>query len=181
MPCAFNIQNSDATSRTVADSIPHEVTGLCNRPNPSNSNMALGLTQPLTETSTRNLPGGRGRAARKADNLTVTCEPTVWEMWEPRRLTTPCASTACYRDSFIFLLWLMTIECIYIVACTTVTRQRPRDKQIYHSRYSVRRFTNKIRFHGNYLSNVSTATNQHAIIKELLETVFSTDVSAEEL
>jgi hypothetical protein len=25
-------------------------------------------------------------------------------MWEPRRLTTVWASTACYRDSFTFLL-----------------------------------------------------------------------------
>jgi hypothetical protein len=31
--------------------------------------LALGLTQPLTEMSTRNLPGGKGRPARKADNL----------------------------------------------------------------------------------------------------------------
>jgi hypothetical protein len=38
--------------------------------------MALGSTQPLTEMSTRNLPGGKGRPARKAD-LTVICEPTV--------------------------------------------------------------------------------------------------------
>jgi hypothetical protein len=30
--------------------------------------MALGSTQPLTEMSTRNLPGGKGRPARKADN-----------------------------------------------------------------------------------------------------------------
>jgi hypothetical protein len=34
--------------------------------------MALGFTQPLTEMSTRNLPGGKGRPARKADNLTVS-------------------------------------------------------------------------------------------------------------
>jgi hypothetical protein len=27
------------------------------------------------------------------------------KMWEPRRLTTLCASTACYRDSFTFFLW----------------------------------------------------------------------------
>jgi hypothetical protein len=40
-------------------------------------NMALGSTQPLTEMSTRNLPGGKGRPARKADNLTAICEPTV--------------------------------------------------------------------------------------------------------
>jgi hypothetical protein len=33
--------------------------------------MALGSTQPLTEMSTRNLPGGKGRPARKANNLIV--------------------------------------------------------------------------------------------------------------
>jgi hypothetical protein len=37
--------------------------------------MALGSTQPLTEMSTRNLPGAKGRQARKADNLTDICEP----------------------------------------------------------------------------------------------------------
>jgi hypothetical protein len=62
--------------------------------------MVLGSTQALTEMSTRNLPGGKGRPARKADNLTAICEPTVYKMWEPRRLTTLRASTACYRDSF---------------------------------------------------------------------------------
>jgi hypothetical protein len=31
--------------------------------------MALGSTQPLTETSTRNLSGNKGRPSRKADNL----------------------------------------------------------------------------------------------------------------
>jgi hypothetical protein len=55
----------------------------------------------LTEMSTRNLPGGKGRPARKAD-LTAICEPIVYKMWEPRRLTTLWASTACYRDSFTF-------------------------------------------------------------------------------
>jgi hypothetical protein len=48
-----------------------------NWPNPSGRTMALGSTQPLTETSTRNLPGGKGRPARKADNLTAICEPIV--------------------------------------------------------------------------------------------------------
>jgi hypothetical protein len=36
--------------------------------------MALGSTQPLTEMSTRDLPGGKDRPALKADNLTVICE-----------------------------------------------------------------------------------------------------------
>jgi hypothetical protein len=39
--------------------------------------MALESTQSLTEMSTRNLPGGKGRPARKADNLTAFCEPIV--------------------------------------------------------------------------------------------------------
>jgi hypothetical protein len=64
--------------------------------------MALGSTHPLTEMSTRNLPGGKGRPVRKADNLTAICEAIVYKMWEPRRLATLWASMACYRDSFTF-------------------------------------------------------------------------------
>jgi hypothetical protein len=39
--------------------------------------MALWSTQPLTEMSTRILPGGKGRQACKADNLTAICEATA--------------------------------------------------------------------------------------------------------
>jgi hypothetical protein len=39
--------------------------------------MALGSTQPLTEIGTRDLPGGKKRQARKADNLIAICEPNV--------------------------------------------------------------------------------------------------------
>jgi hypothetical protein len=35
--------------------------------------MALMSTQTLTEMSTRNLRGGKGRSALKADNLTAIC------------------------------------------------------------------------------------------------------------
>jgi hypothetical protein len=65
--------------------------------------MALVSTQPLTKMSTTNFPGDKERPAREADNLTVDYEPVVYKMWEPRRLTTLWAFTACYRDSFIFL------------------------------------------------------------------------------
>jgi hypothetical protein len=37
--------------------------------------MGLGSIQLLIEMNTRNLPGGKGRPARKADNLTAICEP----------------------------------------------------------------------------------------------------------
>jgi hypothetical protein len=39
--------------------------------------MAQGSTQPLTEMSTENLPGGKKWPARKADNLTAICELSV--------------------------------------------------------------------------------------------------------
>jgi hypothetical protein len=64
-------------SQKVAGSIPDEVTGFFISPNPSSRTMALGSTQPLTEMSTRNLPGGKGWPTRKADNLTTICEPIV--------------------------------------------------------------------------------------------------------
>jgi hypothetical protein len=66
-----------ATSRKVAGSIPDEVIGFFNGPNPPSRSMALWSTQPLTEMSTRNLPGGKVMPARKADNLTAICEPIV--------------------------------------------------------------------------------------------------------
>jgi hypothetical protein len=56
--------------------IPDEVD-IFNLPNPSSRTMALGLTQPLTEISTRNLPGGKKRPVRKADNLAAMYEPNV--------------------------------------------------------------------------------------------------------
>jgi hypothetical protein len=47
--------------------------------------MALRSTQPLTEMSTSNLSGGKGRPARKADNLTAICDPTVSQPYGPSR------------------------------------------------------------------------------------------------
>jgi hypothetical protein len=66
-----------ATSRKVAGSIPDGVIGFFNLPNHSSRTMAMGSTQPLTEMSTRNLPGGKGRPARGADKLIAICEPIV--------------------------------------------------------------------------------------------------------
>ena len=46
------------TSRNVAGSIPVGVTGIFHLHNPSGRIIALGLTQPLTELSTRNISLG---------------------------------------------------------------------------------------------------------------------------
>jgi hypothetical protein len=58
--------------------IPDEVE-ILNLPNPSSRTMALVSTQALTEMSTRNLPGGKKRPARRADNLAAIYEPNVWK------------------------------------------------------------------------------------------------------
>jgi hypothetical protein len=48
--------------------VPDEVN-FSSLPNSFSHTMALGSTQPLREMSTRNLPGGEKRPARRADNL----------------------------------------------------------------------------------------------------------------
>jgi hypothetical protein len=48
-----------------------------NLPNPSSRTMALGSTQPLIKMDTRNLPAGKNRPARRANNLATICEPNV--------------------------------------------------------------------------------------------------------
>jgi hypothetical protein len=47
---------------SVAGSSPDEVTGFFNLPNPSSGSVAMGSTQPLTDMSSRNLPGGKGQS-----------------------------------------------------------------------------------------------------------------------
>jgi hypothetical protein len=89
-------------ARKVAGSIPDE-HWIFQLTNPSSRTTALGSAQPLTEMSTKNLPRGKGRSARKADNLTAVCEPIVYEMWEPHCVTTLWVSTTCYRDNFTLI------------------------------------------------------------------------------
>jgi hypothetical protein len=62
----------------VAGLIPDKaIQFFFNLPDPSSRTMTLGLTQPLTQIITRNIPVGKGRSARKTDNLTAICEPIV--------------------------------------------------------------------------------------------------------
>jgi hypothetical protein len=120
----------------IAGSIPDEVTGFFNWPKPSSRTTALGSTQPLTEMITRNLPGCKGRPARKADLIAI-CQPTVCKMWGLRCLTILWLSTGCYRDSFTFypgpwslplIYSYQNLVCIFHIpqarcTCTLVTRR----------------------------------------------------------
>jgi hypothetical protein len=60
----------------------------------------------LSPTPQINIPGGEGRPARKADNLTAICDPIVYKMWEPQHLTALWVSTARYSDTFTFFIFL---------------------------------------------------------------------------
>jgi hypothetical protein len=75
----------------IVGSIPDEVIPIFNCPNPFNCTMALGATQPLTEMSTRDLPGSKGQPVCKAGNLTAICELIVYKMQELRHFKIPSA------------------------------------------------------------------------------------------
>jgi hypothetical protein len=59
-------------------SIPMRSLNFFNLPDLSSRTMALGSTQPQTEMSTRNFPGGKRWPAHKADNLTAICELIIY-------------------------------------------------------------------------------------------------------
>ena len=77
-----------ATSRQVACSIPDGIIGIFHWHNPSGHAMALGMTQSLTEMSTRNI------TVQRADNLTTFTCWLFWNMgistsWNPQGLSWP--------------------------------------------------------------------------------------------
>jgi hypothetical protein len=47
-------------------------------PKPSSGTVVLGSSQPVTKIFIKNVPGGKGRPARKADILTPLCEPIIY-------------------------------------------------------------------------------------------------------
>jgi hypothetical protein len=103
---------------------------------PFSCTMVLESTQPLTQMSTRKLLGGKGRAARKTDNLIVICEPIAYKMFQPRRLATLWASKFCYGDSvtaygfsIVYLdvslfLYFYDFQCI-VIYVRPIVKERP--------------------------------------------------------
>ena len=83
-----------ATSRKVAGSIPNGFIGIFHWHNPSGCTMALGLNQPLTEMSTRNIPEGNRRPVPGADKLSTFICRMSWNLgasnsWNPQGLSRP--------------------------------------------------------------------------------------------
>ena len=89
-----------ATSRKVAGSIPDGVRGIFLLHNPSGCTKALGLTQPLTEMSTRNISrGGKGGRCLGVITLPPSCTDCL-EIWEPRPAGILRACPGLYRVCF---------------------------------------------------------------------------------
>jgi hypothetical protein len=65
--------------------------------------MSLGSTQPLTEMSTRNIPGGIGRPARTADNITQSVS-RMSENVGASTFRNPKDLHGLYWDNFTFTL-----------------------------------------------------------------------------
>jgi hypothetical protein len=64
--------------------------------------MAPQSTQPLTEMSTRNLPGGKKWPVHRTDNLAAICEPNVWKNVGASTSRNPKGLHGLYRDNFTF-------------------------------------------------------------------------------
>jgi hypothetical protein len=77
-----------STSRKVAGSFPYGVIVIFHLHNPSDRNMALGLTQSLTEMSTRNNSWGGGEGDKGSRCIRLTTVPPPYtdclEIWEPK-------------------------------------------------------------------------------------------------
>jgi hypothetical protein len=69
-----NLSRHVATSPKVAGYIAYEIIFFFNLPHHSSLTVAQSSTRPLTEMSTRNLPGIKGSRSRKADSLTAICD-----------------------------------------------------------------------------------------------------------
>jgi hypothetical protein len=78
-----------ATNRKVVGSIPNGAIGIFHWHNPSGHTLALGLTQPLTEVSTRNISwGGKGGRCIGLTTLPPSCADCleIWELQPPGTL-----------------------------------------------------------------------------------------------
>jgi len=89
-----------ATSQKVMGSIPSVVTGIFHWHNLFGCTVAQGSIQPLTEMSSKNIPGGYRWPVPKADNLTTFMCWLAWNLGA----STSCSPQSLYSDWFTLFL-----------------------------------------------------------------------------
>jgi hypothetical protein len=105
-----------ATNRGVAGSIADGVIGIFHWYNPSGRTMALGLTQPLTEKSTRNISWGKGVGLT---NLPPSCADCLKNSRSLNLLETSGPAKAC---NMVALLYLYSLSVAYVAAVNRVCK-----------------------------------------------------------
>ena len=113
-----------ATSQKVTGSIPDSVIGIFHWHNPSGCIMALGLTQPLSEMSTRNISFGGGCKGGQCVGLTIlppSCGDSL-EIWSLKLLEPSGPVQACNGIALPLLIAFTRLHITYAhFACITKT------------------------------------------------------------
>ena len=106
----------DALRCKSEGSIPDGVIGIFHWHNPSGRTMALGLTQPLTEMSTRNVSWGQRRPVPGADNLTTFMCRLSWNFgtstsWNPLDMSRPVMGLLYLLGEVLIWKWVSIGYC----------------------------------------------------------------------
>jgi hypothetical protein len=114
--------------------IPDGVTGIFLWPNPSGRTMTLTMTQPLTETSTRNISGGKGGCTIWLTTLTPSCA----ECLEIRALQPSGTLRACTWIALhlpFTALWTKCLTGPFALEATSWRRESPGGHSLFRVEY----------------------------------------------
>ena len=114
-----------ATSRQVKGLIHHGVIGIFHWYNPSGLTVALGLTHPLTEMSTRAVSWVYSRPVPRADKVTTFLRRLSWNLgastfWNPQGLSRPVQGLLYLQ----FAVLCGVTQCISVGRCHHLGRTR---------------------------------------------------------
>ena len=153
--------------------------------NPSGRTMALGLTQPLTEMSTRNISWGKRRPVLRADNLTTFMCRLSWNLgtstsWNPQVLSRPVVGllyplflTYLRANTVLFCLTLILLVRYRLIVDRNyewaIFWQRPCGRPVIHVTVSGLR-TNLT---AQYALHLESESDHKAVLELVLSTVLS--------
>jgi hypothetical protein len=93
--------------------------------------MALGATQPLTETSTRNIPGDKVLPARKADNFSTICVSRLCRNCDSLDVSQPYGPSRLVTGTALLLLLLLLLL-LFIIIIIIIISINPRNNVVLY-------------------------------------------------